>query len=123
MRLMTILAAGFLSLAPALGLAETRLLMAEQPGCAWCERWDREVSAIYPKTPEGEAAPLERFDKTEGTPDGVTLARKIAFTPTFVLVRDGVEIDRMEGYPGEDFFWGLLGMMLDRAQIDYKKAG
>ncbi len=30
------------------------------------------------------------------------------FTPTFVLFDDGREIGRIEGYPGEDFFWGLL---------------
>jgi hypothetical protein len=29
-----------------------------------------------------------------------------------VLVKDGVEVARLEGYPGEDFFWGLLGRML-----------
>jgi len=38
------------------------------------------------------------------------------FTPTFVLMQDGVEIGRIEGYPGEDFFWGLLNQMIETAQ-------
>ena len=34
--------------------------------------------------------------------------------PTFVLVEDGRELGRIEGYPGEDFFWGLLGKLLEK---------
>ena len=45
------------------------------------------------------------------------------FTPTFVLVRDGQEIDRIEGYPGQDFFWSLLAMMLQRAKIPLEQTG
>lgn len=96
------------------------LVMVQQPGCAWCQRWDADIGAIYPKTPEGRAAPLRRVD-IRAKPDDLIYARQVVFTPTFLLVEDGVELDRIEGYPGEDFFWGLLGMMLERA-IDFKGA-
>jgi hypothetical protein len=43
--------------------------------------------------------------------------RNLHFTPTFVLMVDGVEASRIEGYPGEDFFWGLLGQMLIAADV------
>ena len=49
--------------------------------------------------------------------------RRVSFTPTFILVQDGVEVGRIEGYPGEDFFWGLLGKMFDRANIPFDEAG
>ena len=41
-------------------------------------------------------------------------------TPTFVLVHEGEEVGRLRGYPGDQFFWGLLGGMLERlpAQAD-----
>ena len=103
---------------PVSAAAETFLLMAEEPGCVWCALWDREISAIYPETPEGRAAPLKRFALRGGPPADVAFARRIRFTPTFVLVRDGTELGRIEGYPGEDFFWGLLGSMLGQAGID-----
>ena len=103
--------------------AQTMLLMAEEQGCLWCARWDREIAAIYPKTPEGRAAPLLRFDVHRDPPAGVRLAGRILYTPTFVLVRDGSEIGRIEGYPGEDFFWGLLGTLLARADIDLSGPG
>jgi hypothetical protein len=47
-------------------------------------------------------------------PEGVTLASRPRFTPTFIVIQDGTEIGRIEGYPGEDFFWGLLGRILER---------
>ncbi|MGR3662905.1 MAG: hypothetical protein ACU0CA_17250 [Paracoccaceae bacterium] len=93
--------------------AEMHLIMVEEQGCVWCARWNEEIAPIYPKTPEGQAAPLMRIDihKTKNSPH--KFARAMVFTPTFVLMQDDVEISRLEGYPGEDFFWGVLGKMLE----------
>ncbi len=96
------------------------LIMVEQPGCAWCAKWDREIAAIYPKTPEGQAAPLRRVDLRQ-QPADLTYARKVQFTPSFLLVENGVELARIEGYPGADFFWGLLAKML-QLNTDFKGA-
>lgn len=101
---------------PASAIADTILLMAEEDGCYWCARWDAEISHIYPKTPEGRTAPLERFDIRGQTP-GYEFAKRVTFTPTFLLIDDGREVGRIEGYPGEDFFWPLLGELFDRAGI------
>ncbi|WP_146344118.1 hypothetical protein [Falsiphaeobacter marinintestinus] len=87
------------------------LVMVEQAGCAWCERWNEEIAPAYPKTSEGKFAPLRRVNLRQ-IPDDLTVARRVTFTPTFLLVEDGQEITRMEGYPGEDFFWPLLSKML-----------
>jgi hypothetical protein len=91
--------------------AEVRLLMIEAPGCAWCARWHAELGDIYDKTDEGRIAPLLRADKGAVPPD-VTLARPAILTPTFVLLDDGVEVGRIEGYPGEHFFWPLLDRLI-----------
>ena len=92
--------------------AETRLMMVEEDGCPWCARWNRDVGGEYDLTDEGKAAPLWRYDIHDPAPEGVTFASKPHFTPTFILLVDGTEVNRIEGYPGEGFFWGLLGMML-----------
>lgn len=107
---------------PAPLVAEARLIMVEEPGCIWCARWNKAIGPIYPKTPEGQAAPLQRIDIRDATPDDLTFDSALRFTPTFVLVQDGVEVARIEGYPGEDFFWGLLQRMLEDAGIDYNEA-
>jgi hypothetical protein len=95
--------------------ADMRLLMFEEPGCVWCARWNEEVGVEYPKTPEGEAAPLIRVQLNGPMPQDVTLDSRPRFSPTFVVVQDGEEVGRIEGYPGEDFFWGLLNRILEDA--------
>ena len=91
--------------------------MAEAEGCIWCEKWTEQIGPIYPKTPEGQAAPLMLVNARAPMPEGISLQRPIVYTPTFILMVDGEEVQRIEGYPGEDFFWGLLGMMLEQAGI------
>lgn len=93
-------------------LGAVELVMVEQPGCVYCERWDHEISEIYPKTAVGRHAPLRRAQLHEPAPDGITYARRITYTPTFVVINQGHEIARIEGYPGEDFFWVLLERLL-----------
>lgn len=115
--------AGLLGLSTHDARAETFLVMVEEAGCIWCARWNKDIAPIYPKTTEGNAAPLRRLDIRADTPDGMTFARRLTYTPTFVLMHNGQELGRIEGYPGEDFFWGLLGQMLEEAGIDNDKSG
>lgn len=114
----TFIVSAFFAL-PNLASSETTLLMAEEPGCVFCAQWNAQIGPIYDKTGEGAAAPLRRMDITDPLPDDITLARSINFTPTFVLLIDGEEVSRLEGYPGEDFFWGLVGMMLEQNDIPF----
>ena len=87
------------------------LVMVERDGCHWCERWNAEIAHIYPKTDEGKRAPLRRVNIRD-LPDDITFVSRPIFTPTFVLVQDGHELGRVEGYAGPDFFWHLLGQLL-----------
>ena len=90
-----------------------RLIMVEQPGCAYCARWNTEIGPIYPKTPEGALAPLDRVELRDSDwRKGLEIGPAPVFTPTFLVMQGDTEVGRIEGYPGEDFFWGLLGMAL-----------
>jgi hypothetical protein len=93
-------------------VAEVRLMMVEEEGCPWCERWNRDVGGVYDITEEGKFAPLWRHHISDPVPEGITFAIALHYTPTFILLIDGTEVNRIEGYPGEAFFWGLLDMML-----------
>ena len=106
---------------PGAATADPYLLMAEEKGCFWCAKWNAEIGHIYPKTAEGRTAPLQRYDLHGETPD-IAFARPVHFTPTFILVEDGREVGRMEGYPGEDFFWAVLERMFVQAGIPVKEA-
>lgn len=97
---------------PTAAWADVVLVMVEEAGCLYCAQWNEEVGIAYPLTPEGEAAPLRRVD-IGALPDELPFDSRPVFTPTFVLFVDGSEVGRLEGYPGEDFFWPLLGRALD----------
>lgn len=111
-----VLAAMLACPAPAAFAAELELVMVEQPGCIYCARWNDEVAPEYPVTDEGKAAPLRRVQLRAPLPDDITLAAPAVYTPTFILLADGVEQGRIEGYPGEDFFWPLLAGMIATAE-------
>lgn len=88
------------------------LILVRQDGCHWCEHWESEIGVAYPKTREGVRAPLRRVNLRD-LPDDISFTSRPVFTPTFVLVHDGQELGRIEGYPGADFFWPMLVQLLD----------
>lgn len=112
--LMPLLLAMMLLLSAPFRAGAVELWMFEEQGCYWCETWLEEIGPVYPKTWESKVAPLKRIDITDPLPEGITLERSIQYTPTFVLIENGREIGRIEGYPGEDFFWALLDQMLEK---------
>ena len=91
------------------------LIMVADPGCPYCARWEEEVGIAYAASEEGRFAPLVRRQRDD--PEVKRFGR-IIYSPTFVLVRDGVEVGRIVGYPGPDFFWGLLGKLLEQAGFE-----
>lgn len=121
MRCHPALLAAFVALAglllPASSGFAARLVMFEQASCHWCKEWHQVIGPIYPKTPEAQQAPLWRVDIHAPIPPALKGIKRGYFTPTFVLIDDTTdpvtEIGRIRGYPGEDFFWGLLGRMLE----------
>jgi hypothetical protein len=101
----------------ALGLSNARaaeLVMFEQAGCVWCEAFDHEIAPIYGKTEEGLRAPLRRVDTGRSLPPDLAFIERERLTPLFVLVDKGREIGRIRGYPGEDSFWSLLSVLIQK---------
>lgn len=99
--------------------AALELIMVDRQGCQYCEAWKEDIGPAYPMTEMGQFAPLRIVDIRDAPPQGVTFDSRVLFTPTFVLIEDGTELGRIEGHPGDDFFWGLLFRLLsDRAGYD-----
>jgi hypothetical protein len=88
------------------------LVMYRRDGCAWCARWDREIGPIYPKTEFSARAPLRHINLDHDSDAGIIHA-PIRYTPTFVLAEAGRELGRIEGYPGDEFFWFRLEQLLE----------
>jgi hypothetical protein len=94
-------------------LLASELVMFERPGCGWCARFNAEIAPIYAKTDEGRSLPLRRVDLTQPLPADLAGIDPGAFTPTFVVVDQGREVGRIRGYPGDAFFFGLLGRIMN----------
>ena len=91
-----------------------RLLMMVRRGCVFCAAWDREIGPGYAGSPVGRQSPLMVVDIDGAYPDGLALARTPRLTPSFILLRDGMELGRIEGYVGARHFYPVLaGMMSD----------
>lgn len=111
---MRALAAFILMIVAALPAGAAELVMFEQKGCVWCQRFDREIAPAYDKTSEGKRAPLRRLDIANPIPSDLAFIGRERFTPVFVLIDSGREIGRIRGYPGDVFFWGLLANLIER---------
>jgi thioredoxin-related protein len=110
-----LLATGLL-LAPTAGAFE--LVMFRRTGCPWCAAWDRDIGPIYAKTEVGRRTPIRHVDLDRDAGAKLKLVSPVRFTPTFVLVEGDHELGRIEGYPGEDFFWGLLERLMPRPKAE-----
>jgi len=103
------------SASPAFSAGE--LVMFNSSYCDWCELWEQEVGVVYEKTSEARIAPVRRVDIHDARPDDLKWIKRVVYTPTFVLINGGKEVGRINGYPGEGFFWGLLDEMVDKLAI------
>ncbi len=90
------------------------LLMVRRAGCPWCQAWDEAVGPAYAKSELGRRIPLREVELGQEGATGAALERPVRYTPTFILVDGGREMGRIEGYPGADFFWGLLERLAQR---------
>ena len=102
-------------------IADVRLMMVEQDGCPWCERWKAEIGPIYPKTAEGRIAPLVKVMIHAPLEKGITLNSPPVYTPTFILLNDGQEVGRIEGYQSDEFFWWFMETMIKKLPDDLQK--
>jgi hypothetical protein len=104
------------------GASALELVMVRSAGCPWCAAWDREVGPVYPKTEIGQRLPIRSIDLTRTGDLKANLKSPVRFTPTFLLIGEDREIGRIEGYPGQEFFWGLLENLVRKPLDDQAAA-
>ena len=95
------------------------LVMFESDGCSWCQRWHEEIGVIYPNTQEGAVLPLRLVDADADFPHDLKDVKGVFYTPTFLIWENGRELGRIRGYPGEDFFWPMLGEFISKHQLHH----
>lgn len=88
--------------------------MVEEAGCVYCAKFNAEIAPIYPNTAEGKLATLRRIDLADGWPADLSHIKPERLTPTFILIDNDREMGRLYGYQGDEFFWFLLGELLEK---------
>lgn len=88
------------------------LIAFEAPGCNYCPVFRRDVAPTYATTRAGKIAPLRFLDVNDRAADTLELARPITMVPTVVLMQDGVEIGRIDGYVGRENMHRILNTLL-----------
>ena len=104
----------FLGALPPSSFAEKRLLMFTSNVCPSCLSWERDIGAIYDKTPYAKQLPLTRTEVNSSIPNEVVTKAPLVGTPTFVVLLDNYEIDRIIGYSGSEMFWWWLAEHLEK---------
>lgn len=97
-------------------LEAAELLLVEDPACGPCILFDRQVGQIYPKTDESTIAPLRRIAHGAPAPEPYGFVGEPKVAPTFVLVEDGRELGRFEGYSNDELFWMNLTALLHKLE-------
>ena len=88
--------------------AGAQLIMVTSEVCPSCKAWERDVGAVYDKSPYARKLPLSRVEIGSKMPKNAAIEKPVVETPTFLIIRNGQEIDRQRGYvDAEIFFWWL----------------
>ena len=98
------------------------LIYVYSPECGACRQFDGEVGAIYPKTNESLALPMERvlIDDWQARRHQLVECASAAVigTPTFLQIQNCQELDRITGYSDAELFWLGHRRMMNRIESD-----
>ncbi|MBV1694841.1 MAG: hypothetical protein KGP27_10320 [Hyphomicrobiales bacterium] len=96
--------------------AHLELLVFEREACTYCEVFRRDVAPRYTRSTIAADAPLRFIDIDKVDMGRVGLRSKLDVLPTAVLMKDGIEVDRIPGYTGPDIFFQVVPLLLERAR-------
>ncbi|CAM3441134.1 SoxS protein [Paracoccus nototheniae] len=94
-----------------------QLMMVGSASCHYCRQWRAEIGPGFAASPAGRAAPLFEVDVDGPFPDGLALDRRPRITPSFILLSQGTERGRVEGYVGQTHFYPVLEDMMARSGL------
>ena len=98
------------------------LIYVYSPECGACRQFDGEVGAIYSKTNESLALPMERvlIDDWQAKRHQLVECASAAVigTPTFLLIQNCRELDRITGYSDAELFWLGHRRMMNRIESE-----
>lgn len=88
------------------------LVVIEVAGCTVCDLVRLYIQPAYEASPRARDVPMRYVDITNIDETKIGLVARVSTVPTIVLMRDGLEVDRISGYTGPNNFFAALSQML-----------
>lgn len=101
---MKIVAAALVALALSSAAQAAELIFVQADGCIHCIRFNRQMAAPYRASESGRKVPLRDVDLAKRWPADLGQVDRPPYTPVFILVEDGRELGRFNGYLGPKQF-------------------
>lgn len=92
-----------------------QLVIVEAPSCTVCGAIRTQVQPAYEATPNAALAPMVFLDIHDLDKKAIRLNRRLSLLPTALVVKDNLEIGRIEGYWGRDPFLLMVTRILHGA--------
>ena len=86
----------------------TEVIVFEIGGCTHCTAFRDNLGARYLASTTNRAAPMRFVDVGRLDPHAFQLRADINTVPTIVVMQDGREVDRVEGYPLPELLFGMV---------------
>ena len=86
----------------------TEVIVFEIGGCTYCTAFRDNLGARYLASTTNRAAPMRFVDVGRLDPQSFQLRADINTVPTIVVLQDGREVDRVEGYPLPQILFGMV---------------
>ncbi|HRK17632.1 MAG TPA: hypothetical protein PK970_01635 [Hyphomicrobiaceae bacterium] len=84
------------------------ILVFEKAGCRYCEVFRADVATRYKDLPQASKMPMRFLDVEKVDIGALGLRDGLTLVPTAVVMRDGAEVDRIQGLTSAQNFLLLL---------------
>lgn len=91
-----------------------QLVYVEWKDCGYCKIFNRQMVWAYGSSAVGKRVPLRRVDILRRWPADLKQVNRPSYTPVFILVENGREVGRFDGYTNPQGFKQNLQRLLLR---------
>jgi hypothetical protein len=92
-----------------------QLVYVEWTDCGICKMFNRQMAWAYPSSAIGKKVPLRRVNILNRWPADLKQVNRPSYTPVFILVDNGREVGRFDGYNNPQGFARNLQRLLQRS--------
>lgn len=91
-----------------------QLVYVEWKDCGYCKVFNRQMAWAYVSSAIGKKIPLRRVNILQRWPADLKRVNRPSYTPVFILVENGREVGRFDGYASPQGFTSNLRRLLKR---------